>query len=504
MRMDTGNDTVALDTSATDAGRARRGSPTRNGARGERLAAATQPPHAHDDGSNKQRSATREQRVDASRTGASAVIAPHLLPLQDRLAYFRSQLLSHRKLDDIYTELLDAIADPGDKRMALLYGPTRVGKTTALDKVVREYETKRDQAQMAGTWNPGHIPILRLAIPATGERPVSFRDIYWRILHAAQEPLIEQKRALEPVQAWKAGLPVRSASEADLRWAVESMLRHRRPAAVLLDEAQHLAQRRSAAALEAQLDCLKSLAEETRVIYVLAGSYELLSFRDNKNAQLIARSRNLHFSRYQLEEADDIKEFRRVVYSFGARLPFEHPPDLERHWQFLYRFSGGIVGVVKTWLYQALKLALTQDATTLTKEHLTRSAYELSQVNTIITQAVAGETALRLAENVLAKIDTSIGFSTFSSTPVPPRSGHRSERGVPPTRAPDATQQTSLTSGQADEQHPDPARAAAAKATTPLSTRTRTAGRKRVGERKPGRDRAGLDPLTSGGSPYRI
>lgn len=436
----------------------------------------------------------------------SAKIPPHLLPRDDRLKYFYGQLLSHQRLDQMYTELMRAIEYPGDRLMVFLYGATRAGKTTLLHKVDDTYETKRREAQANGTWNPAHIPILRVAIPATGEKAITFREIYSRILSAAQEPLIEQKRAPGTVRAWNSRSTARQPSTDDLYWAVVSMVRHRQPAAILLDEAQHLALRRSAAALEAQLDCLKSLAEATGIVYVLAGSYELLSFRDN-NAQLSSRSRYLHFSRYRLEQKTEAMEFRHIVYSFGQRLPFERPVDLERHWRLLYRYSGGIVGVVKVWLYEALKVALFEGATTLTVAHLKRSMYDLSQVFAMVQQAVEGETTLVEAAKIPEKLRTPLGFKSTSPAPGPSLSATASALGTFLPLAP-------LAAGVEAQRVPTPAQAGTPQSDQPVETtptqhgaRKSTSprqGKKPVGERKPGRDRVGLDQSVTGGGSYRI
>lgn len=447
--------------------------------------------------------------LDGGAVGTSDV--PYLLPAKERLTYFRNQLLSHQILERMYGSLMNAINDPGDARLIFLYGPTRVGKTTLLDRIVRDFEAKRLREHAAGAWNPGHIPILRLAIPATGERAVSFRDIYWRMLQVAQEPLIEQKRAAEQAQVWRSGVGARRASEADLRWAVESMVRHRQPAAILLDEAQHLSQRRSATAVEAQLDCLKSLADLTGIAWVLVGSYQLIGYQ-NRNAQLSARSRHLHFPRYRLEQEADVAEFRKIVRSFGARLPFERPPDLERHWQLLYRYSGGIVGVVKTWLCEALKLAIAEGAETLTVQHLRRSAYEPSQVATMIEQAWKGETALAHAAkpDVLKHINEKTGMALLSrgsasslatATPAPPISSLMSEG--PPQCENDSGPTLNPASAATDELG-SYLESASKPAQSVTKRKLPKNGRRRVGERKPIRDRIGLAPNESAGRRYRV
>jgi len=98
----------------------------------------------------------------------------------------------------------------------------------------------------------------------------------------------------------------------ELRQALEQALRHRRPAAVLIDEAQHLTKIASGAPSSDQLDCLKSLASLTGCVHVLIGTYELLPCR-NLSAQLSRRSLDIHFRRYRIDNPDDVVAFQRVI-----------------------------------------------------------------------------------------------------------------------------------------------------------------------------------------------
>src|SRR5204863_9786845 len=128
----------------------------------------------------------------------------------------------------------------------------------------------------------------------------------------------------------------------EYRYAVEQTLRHRRPAAVMIDEAQHLAKVASGRRLLDQLDVIKSIANRTNTIHVLFGTYDLLAFR-NLSGQLSRRSVDVHFPRYRAESADDRKVFINIVHSFQEKLPLPDPPDLVKHWELLYERSFGCV-----------------------------------------------------------------------------------------------------------------------------------------------------------------
>jgi hypothetical protein len=104
----------------------------------------------------------------------------------------------------------------------------------------------------------------------------------------------------------------------ELRQAVEQSLRHCQPCALLIDEAQHIAKVASARRLQDQVDGLKFLAQQSRTLMVLIGTYELQSLR-NLSGQLSRRSRHLHFSRYGTS-AEDLKVFRSIIYNLQLHL----------------------------------------------------------------------------------------------------------------------------------------------------------------------------------------
>src|SRR5258708_15282019 len=100
---------------------------------------------------------------------------------------------------------------------------------------------------------------------------------------------------------------------------VEQALRYRRPAAVLVDEAQHLAKMTSGRRLLDQLDVIKSIANRTGTVHALFGTYDLLAFR-NLSGQLSRRSVDVHFCRYRVDNTEDRKTFLNVLCSFDRQI----------------------------------------------------------------------------------------------------------------------------------------------------------------------------------------
>jgi hypothetical protein len=91
-----------------------------------------------------------------------------------------------------------------------------------------------------------------------------------------EEPLIDYKIDPEsPVRIANMVVrftPSEKAVGAEYQHAVERALAFRRPVAVLVDEAQHLAKMGSGRRLADQLDVVKSLANRTKTVHVLFGT----------------------------------------------------------------------------------------------------------------------------------------------------------------------------------------------------------------------------------------
>ena len=118
---------------------------------------------------------------------------------------------------------------------------------------------------------------------------------------------------------------------------------------------------RSGRKLQDQLDSIKSLANLTKTVHVLVGTYELLPFR-NLSGQLSRRSVDIHFPRYRADRREDYLAFQSVLFTFQRHLPLVGNTDLVKDFDFCYERSIGCVGVLKDWLTRALAMALSQEA----------------------------------------------------------------------------------------------------------------------------------------------
>jgi hypothetical protein len=210
-------------------------------------------------------------------------------------------------------------------------------------------------------------------------------------------------------------MPASRAVGTEYRYAVEQAIRYRKPVAVMIDEAQHLGKIPSGRRLLDQLDVIKSIANQTKTVHVLLGTYELLAFR-NLNAQLSRRSIDIHLPRYRIEDPEDRQMFINIVQSFDKALPFEAESDLVADWEFLYERSLGCVGILKEWLVRAATVASRMGFQRLTRANLQSQALSIAQCEQMHTEAAYGELKLQEGSQAVARLRGRLGLSTEATT----------------------------------------------------------------------------------------
>jgi AAA domain len=331
-----------------------------------------------------------------------------------RLGYFKTYTVAHPALKQADQAVWNALREPAGAALVFVVGPTGVGKTTLLAQIEKRLI---DLALAQGDRGRSHIPTLRLDAVSPALTQFKWGDYYQRALLLLQEPRVEyaiddrghlpvltkQVQSLEQ-RPWKG-----NTNTAGLRLVFEQALIHRKPYAILIDEAEHMAKAARGSKLLDQLDHLKSLAIMTRVVHVLVGTYDLMVFR-NLSAQLSRRSIDVHFSRYRVTNEAEVRAFKSVLWSFQRNLPVEEEPNLLQYWKYCYERTIGCVGVLKDWLTRALAEAIEQGEKTISQALLEHHALSVDRCGQMVTEAVAGETALTEDDNAAYRLRVRLGL----------------------------------------------------------------------------------------------
>ena len=215
--------------------------------------------------------------------------------VEERLIEFDDRVIAHPILDSVSKSLRAAVQRPAGSTIIANVGPTGAGKTTLIKRLYRDRLSVSAALMKA---DPGHIPVILVEAVCPDNGIFHWGDFYVRFLEAALEPMVE-KKSLDLSNREIRERRKKAGTFAELRRAVEHCIRHRGTRVVIIDEAQHLTKVPNARRLQDQLDTIKSLASLSGVLFVMVGTYELLTLL-NQNGQLARRTRRIHFPRYNL------------------------------------------------------------------------------------------------------------------------------------------------------------------------------------------------------------
>ena len=303
-----------------------------------------------------------------------------------KMLYFRDEVrIEHKMLASAKVDVINAIAisKPGD--LVLLCGPTGVGKTTAA-KAVAKTLTEGLLDELKTDLERYPVLLSKLSVPGAGYFSWSYN--FQRILRAANEPLIHLKI---PGRTRYTGSAIPQNERMNVgryEQAYEKVLEHRRPLAVILDDAHNMG-KVPPKRLPYMLDYVWTLAEFTKVPHVLPGTYDLLAIRD-LSGQAAHRSIPIHFRRYTLEKEDRIA-FAEAVKTLQGKMPVKQTPNFEAQFEYLMERSAGCVGILKEWLDRALAEALLTGSTTVSVSHLKNTTLSDGALAKIFSEIVEGE-----------------------------------------------------------------------------------------------------------------
>lgn len=303
------------------------------------------------------------------------------LPAVDRLRWFHLLQFQHAELRRVVTDVIELIDKDPETRIVTLVGMTAAGKTTA-SKAIKNALIKRYRSSGA------EIPVLDIVAPANGERSLSWRVLYSRMLTSAgvdhDKPLRGTKETEGRIDYLQSTVPV-----AQLREYLEILIRERGVRVLMIDEAFHLLR---FAGYSAVMDTLKSLADIEGIKLLLIGNYDLADLTI-EYAQVARRAEMVHFKPYfdltksRATHATELRPqprtpapgtvcnehaFYSVVEAYQKNWPCANVPNLCAMWWQLMLMTVGSIGLLKMCLTRLAMLQMMSHSEEITSSMLTK------------------------------------------------------------------------------------------------------------------------------------
>jgi len=245
----------------------------------------------------------------------------------------RKTLLTHQRFIKVITHIAELHLHSQSNTVGgglLVTGPSGVGKTTILQHYLEQFPRVRDQQKT-------RIPVLYVVIPSSP----TVKSFTESILLALGDPM------------------ARRGSAEEKTFRIFQLLKACEVEILLIDESQHFYYAHSVVEFRRVTDWLKNMISISGLAVVMFGleETEMVIF---SNEQLARRfSSRLAISPFDLNDADDFKEFRAALKGFQEVLPIKveeplHGANLARRFWIA---SNGLLDYVRKILEGAIVVA---------------------------------------------------------------------------------------------------------------------------------------------------
>jgi hypothetical protein len=311
--------------------------------------------------------------------------------LQARLDAFIDFKVKHPRLEEMDRDLMQRIS--GHRRYPILavFGAAGVGKSTVMQRVAVKLRAEEP--------NPSVVPVVVIKASPEDVGASARLDYYRKVLKQLQGHVAVRDRVKNLPLFTNPERKSRDPAEwLEMREAVQYALSLLRVKVVFVDEAHHLMYVDTPHKPTAQLDWLKTFTEQTNVLHVFVGNFDLYDCC-HLNAQAARRMRDLPFHRYHLNNESECSEFATALRTFLEEVPLAvDVPSLLSHWRWFGEWSLGCIGVLSDWLVETVDALCKQGETTLTIEALKRHALQPDQRVRMEMEARTGERKVELAK----------------------------------------------------------------------------------------------------------
>ncbi|GAC1347867.1 MAG: ATP-binding protein [Ktedonobacteraceae bacterium] len=307
---------------------------------------------------------------------------------------FKAVRVEHARLLEADRALTNVMEEHADAAHVLFYGPSGVGKSLVAHHTTAHFDAR------SSPYPPSRPTIWIEARPSDTGTYVR-ADYYRQVLSAVKGHIFVKEILVDIQHLMTASKPTRiarfSTDWLDLRQAVEQALIALQIQAIVVDEAHLLMQGDGHDKPEEQLEWLKSMSNRTNVLHVLVGPYELFKYR-NTYGQVARRGRDIHFQRYHVEHKTERAEFVGALKYLLERVPLSCDlADLLKRWRWFAEGCVGCVGILKTWLVDAVAVTFLEGGTVLTVDALTQTMLHPAQRVRLELDARVGEHQVKTA-----------------------------------------------------------------------------------------------------------
>jgi Bacterial TniB protein len=339
--------------------------------------------------------------------------------LAARLAALQQYKIKHAALEKMDDLLMNAIDEHTSYSILALYGPSGVGKSTVMKRIA--------QRRRAEESDPTVMPVVVVQASPEDVGQASRLDFYRQVLHQLRGHVAVRDRILNlPLANVRAKKSTDPAEWLEMRDAVLYALDLLKVKAVCIDEAQHLMLADAAHKPSIQLDWLKSLTNQSQLLYILVGNFSLYDFC-HLNGQLARRVREEQFCRYHLDQQGDAVEFTSALKVLLEQVPLQvNIPEMLTHWKWFGEWSIGCIGILSDWVVETASTLCRAGETVLTLEALAKHALKPAQRLKLETEARTGEfkieEAKKESERELQRLLGKPSTVPMSALPHPPSS----------------------------------------------------------------------------------
>lgn len=214
-------------------------------------------------------------------------------------------VIQHSHLTAVCDWLIDRITGFNEPVILIVVGATGTGKSTLLKILRKRLAEMFSEAMRSDASRLASLAAEMVFVPGRGPE---WKALFADLLTDANDILIDRK-ITEGNQKAGGTLPA-------LHNACIKMIKHRRPAAVLLDEGGALVEAGTRGALAKNLSFLKSISNRSSCHLVVLGDYSLVKL-GSMNGQLNRRCLTVHLAPYRDSEAED---FGKIISGFQYRL----------------------------------------------------------------------------------------------------------------------------------------------------------------------------------------